>query len=145
MVKKPQNRAEAVRALIEKLGGQEKEFWFSFGGYDIVGIIEMPDSVSTAAFAMAVSAGGACKGVKTKPLLTIEEGVEAMKKAATCEYTPAKKAKYRGTRILYSYGVNIPLQIHVGGVPRPSSFLARAAAFLWPLTRSPTPGTDRRR
>jgi uncharacterized protein with GYD domain len=93
MVKKPQNRAEAVRAAIEKLGGQEKGFWFAFGDYDIVGIIEMPDSVSTAAFAVAISAGGACKGVKTTPLLTIEEGMEAMKKAATCGYKPATKAK----------------------------------------------------
>jgi hypothetical protein len=33
--------------------------------------------------------GGACKSVKTTPLLTIAEGIEAMKKAAECGYRPA--------------------------------------------------------
>jgi hypothetical protein len=37
---------------------------------------------------MAIAAGGACKGVKTTPLLKIEEGMEAMKKAGTCGYKP---------------------------------------------------------
>ncbi len=91
MVKKPQNRAEAVRAAIEKLGGKEKEFYLSFGDYDIVGIVEMPDNVSAAAFSMAIAAGGACRSVKTTPLITLEEGVEAMKKAATCGYKPATR------------------------------------------------------
>ena len=40
---------------------------------------------------VAVSAGGACKTVKTTPLLTIEEGMDAMKKAATCGYKPVRK------------------------------------------------------
>src|SRR5436309_13789221 len=84
MIKKPQNRAEAVRGAIEKLGGKEKGFWFAFGDYDIIGVIEMPDNISAAAFSVAVGAGGACKAVKTTPLLTVEEGIDAMKKAATC-------------------------------------------------------------
>jgi hypothetical protein len=35
------------------------------------------------------AAGGACKAVKTTPLLTAEEAVEAMKKAAGSEYRAA--------------------------------------------------------
>jgi uncharacterized protein with GYD domain len=89
MVKNPQDRGAAVREPIEKLGGKVDRFWLSFGDYDIVGITEMPDSVSAAAFSMAVSAGGACKAVKTTPLLSTEEGVEAMRKAAKCGYKPA--------------------------------------------------------
>lgn len=86
MVKHPKNRAEAIRKPIENLGGKIGPFWFSFGDYDVVGILEMPNNVSAAAFALAVGAGGACKNVKTTPLLTIEEAVEAMKDAATCGY-----------------------------------------------------------
>ncbi|MDQ6663035.1 MAG: hypothetical protein M3Z23_01420 [Acidobacteriota bacterium] len=58
----------------------------------------MPDSVAAAAFAIAVAAGGACKHVKTTPLLTVSEGTEAMKKAATCGYQPAlaHASKYAG-------------------------------------------------
>lgn len=89
MVKNPQDRAAAVEPAIKKLGGTMERFWLSFGEYDIVGVVEMPDSVAAAAFSLAISAGGACKNVKTTPLLTIEEGVEAMKRAATCGYKAA--------------------------------------------------------
>jgi uncharacterized protein with GYD domain len=90
MIKKPQNRGEAVRKSVEKLGGAINNFWLSFGDYDVVAIIEMPDNVSAAAFALAAAGGGACKTVKTTPLLSAEEGIEAMKKAATSGYKPAR-------------------------------------------------------
>ena len=90
MVKKPQNRLEAVRPVIEKLGGKLESGWLAFGEYDIVAICQMPNNVSAAAFAMAAAAGGAVKGVKTTPLMTAEEGVEAMKRAAGGGYRPPK-------------------------------------------------------
>jgi len=86
MLGTPQDRSAAVRAAVEKLGGKVERFWLSFGDYDVVGVIEMPDNVSAAAFAMAVAAGGACKSVRTTPLLTVPEGMEAMRSAATCGY-----------------------------------------------------------
>jgi len=88
MVKHPENRVEAVRKSIEKLGGTIKGFWLSFGEHDMVGILEMPDNVSAAAFAMAIAAGGACTNVKTTPLLNIDEGMAAMKKAGSSGYKP---------------------------------------------------------
>ena len=90
MIKRPQNRGEAVRKSIEKLGGTIGGFWMSFGDYDVVAIVEMPDNVSAAAFALAGAGGGACKSVKTTPLLSADEGMAAMKKAATSGYKPAK-------------------------------------------------------
>jgi uncharacterized protein with GYD domain len=96
MVANPQDRSVAVQGAIEKLGGRMEKFWLSFGDYDIVGVVEMPDSVSAAAFSMAVSGGGACKSVKTTPLLTTAEGIEAMKKAATCGYRPATQTGRAG-------------------------------------------------
>jgi hypothetical protein len=51
----------------------------------------MPDNVSAAAFALAIAAGGACKNVKTTPLLTAEEGIKAMKKAGGSGYKPATR------------------------------------------------------
>jgi uncharacterized protein with GYD domain len=88
MVKKPQNRTEAIRKTIEKLGGSMESIWLSFGDYDIVTIMEMPNNASAAAFAVAIAAGGACKSVKTTPLLSIEEGMAAMKKAGNSGYKP---------------------------------------------------------
>jgi uncharacterized protein with GYD domain len=88
MVKKPQNRTDAVRKAIEKLGGSMEAIWFSFGDYDVVSIIEMPDNASAAAFALAIAAGGACKNVKTTPLLSVDESMTAMKKAGNSGYKP---------------------------------------------------------
>jgi uncharacterized protein with GYD domain len=93
MIKKPQDRVEAVRKAVEKLGGKVGSFWMTFGDYDLVGILEMPDNASAAAFAMAVAAGGACKNVKTTPLLSIAEGLEAMKKAGNSGYKPVAASK----------------------------------------------------
>lgn len=91
LVKSPQDRSQVVQSAIEKLGGKIERSWLSFGEYDTVVVVEMPDSVSAAAFSMAVSAGGSCKTVRTTPLLTVQEGVEAMRKAATCGYRPVSQ------------------------------------------------------
>jgi len=88
LLKKPQNRLEAVRPAVEKLGGKVEGSWLSFGEYDTVVIIQMPDNTSAAAFSMAVSAGGAVKAMKTTPLMTAEEGQEAMRKATGSGYRP---------------------------------------------------------
>jgi len=93
MVKRPVNRVDAVRKSVEKLGGTIKGFWMSFGDHDLVGILEMPDNVSAAAFAMAIAAGGACHHVKTTPLLSVEEGMTAMKKAGNSGYKPVTTKK----------------------------------------------------
>src|SRR6266566_4023315 len=37
----PQDRIEAVRPAIEKLGGKIKSAWFAFGEYDVVLVTEM--------------------------------------------------------------------------------------------------------
>ncbi len=89
--KKPQDRSDVVGKAIAKLGGSLKSIWLSFGDYDVVGIMEMPDNVSAAALAIALSAGGACKAVKTTPLLTIAEGIAAMKMSTKSGYKPVAR------------------------------------------------------
>jgi uncharacterized protein with GYD domain len=88
LVKNPQDRIDAIRPAIKKLGGKIISGYFAFGDYDIVAITEMPDAVSAAAIAIAFAAGGSCKAVKTTPLLSTAEGIEALKKAATTGYRP---------------------------------------------------------
>ena len=45
-----------------------------------------PSNVDAGAIGIAFASGGACKAIKTTPLLTAEEAVEAMKKAAGSAY-----------------------------------------------------------
>ena len=91
MMKRPQDRSSVVGKAIEKLGGTLKGAWLCFGDYDTVVVVDMPDNVSAAAFALAIGAGGSCKSVKTTPLLSIEEGMSAMKKAGGSGYEPVAK------------------------------------------------------
>jgi len=88
LIANPQDRFEAVRAPIEKLGGKIKDSYFAFGEYDAVLITEMPDSVSAAAIALAFAAGGSLRSCQTTPLMSAAEGLDAMRKAATCGYKP---------------------------------------------------------
>jgi uncharacterized protein with GYD domain len=95
IVNNPQDRIEAVRPAVEKLGGRIETAWFAFGDYDIVVITEMPNNVNAAAIAIAFAAGGACKAVQTTPLLSTAEAIEAMKKAKDSGYRPASSASVR--------------------------------------------------
>ncbi|HKV05669.1 MAG TPA: GYD domain-containing protein [Candidatus Acidoferrales bacterium] len=86
LLRDPQDRTIALQPPIEKLGGKIHNVFLSFGDYDAVAILEMPDNVSAAAIALAISAGGACRNVKTTPLLTGAEYIEAARKARGSGY-----------------------------------------------------------
>ena len=49
LVSNPQNRLEAIRPVVSKLGGRVVNAYFAFGDYDFVLISEFPDNVSAAA------------------------------------------------------------------------------------------------
>jgi uncharacterized protein with GYD domain len=88
LIAKPQNRAEVVAKTVKKLGGKIKGAWLAFGEYDTIVVVDMPDNVSAAAFALAVGGGGSCKSVRTTPLIDAEEGIAAFKKAGSAGYKP---------------------------------------------------------
>jgi uncharacterized protein with GYD domain len=88
LVKKPQDRARALRPIASQLKGKLVSFYLAFGDYDVVAVAEFPDNDSAAAFSMAAAAGGAVKGIKTTPLMTVQEGVKAMRKAKGSGYKP---------------------------------------------------------
>ncbi len=93
LLARPHDRLEAVRPVIEKLGGKILHGWFSFGDYDLIAVLEMPGNVEAAAFSLSASAGGAIRSIKTTPLLSTAEGIEAMKKASKSGYkAPAHAA-----------------------------------------------------
>ena len=63
-------------------------FWYAFGEFDGVFLMEAPDNASAAALAMAVGAGGALSEVETTVLLDMDEAQDAMRKAAAATYRP---------------------------------------------------------
>ena len=88
MVSNPEDRSAVARSIIERLGGMLESFDFTFGDYDAVAIAEFPDNVSVAALSMALSASGSFTTLKTTVLISMDEAVEAMRKAGTIGYRP---------------------------------------------------------
>jgi uncharacterized protein with GYD domain len=82
----PEDRREAARAYIESVGGKLHGFWYAFGEYDGYNLWEAPDNVSMAAVAIAIGGGGALSKLETTPLLTVEETLEALRRAPTVGY-----------------------------------------------------------
>ena len=89
LVKQPQNRIEAIRPSVEKLGGKIVGGWFAFGEHDVVAIANLPDNTAAAALSIAFGAGGAVRHSQVTPLITPEEAVDAMRKASTAGYKAA--------------------------------------------------------
>ena len=81
-LKEPRNRVEIVRPALESVGARFESTYMAFGEYDLIFIMEAPDNVSAAAVSLAVTSGGAVKSYKTTPLMTIDEGIQAMRKGA---------------------------------------------------------------
>lgn len=81
LIANPHDRGEAIRPNVERLGGSIKGIWYTFGEYDLIAIFELPVNTDVAAFMMAAAANPAVKAIKTTTLLTMEEGIEAMRKA----------------------------------------------------------------
>jgi uncharacterized protein with GYD domain len=86
LMENPQDRLEAVRGPIEKLGGKVQISFYAFGAFDVIAITEMPDNIAAAAISMAFAAGGAVQSIQTTPLMTAAQAIEALRKAKTCGY-----------------------------------------------------------
>jgi uncharacterized protein with GYD domain len=78
-------RRETVAKAIEGMGGTLESFYYAYGDYDVVGIADMPDNVSSVAFSLMVNASGVINA-KTTVLLTPEEIDQATKK--TVKFRP---------------------------------------------------------
>jgi uncharacterized protein with GYD domain len=86
LVRQPEDRSKALARAAEQLGNRLVSFYYSFGEYDGVAIIEAPDDVSAAAGILAVVGPGHVKSLKTVTLLTAEQAMEAMRKAGSISY-----------------------------------------------------------
>lgn len=88
MIANPEDRREAARTYIESVGGQLHGFWYAFGSHDGYNLWEAPDNVSMAAVAVAIGSGGALSTFETTVLLTVEETLDALRKAGEVRYRP---------------------------------------------------------
>jgi uncharacterized protein with GYD domain len=88
LIQNPEDRRNAARSYIESVGGKLHGFWYSFGEHDGWNLWEAPDNVSMAAVALAIGSGAALSSLETTVLLSVEELMEALKKAKSVRYRP---------------------------------------------------------
>jgi uncharacterized protein with GYD domain len=84
----PEDRRKAAATYIESVGGQLHGFWYAFGAHDGFTLWEAPDDVSMAAVALAIGAGGAMTSFETTVLMTVDETIDALRKAEQIQYRP---------------------------------------------------------
>src|SRR5437773_1480687 len=86
LIGNPEDRRKAAQSYIESVGGKLHGFWYAFGTHDGYNLWEAPDNVSMAAVALAIAGGGALSSLETTVLLTVDETIEALRKADEVAY-----------------------------------------------------------
>jgi uncharacterized protein with GYD domain len=86
LAKNPVDRRTAVSAVLEKVGGKVIDLYYHFGEYDGTLIFEAPDDTAANAAVIAVIAPGHVKTTRTTRLFSVEETMEAMRKAGAIPY-----------------------------------------------------------
>ena len=88
LISNPEDRRKAAQSYIDAVGGKLHGFWYAFGSHDGYTLWEAPDNVSMAAVALAITAGGALSSFETTTLLTVDETLDALRKASQVRYHP---------------------------------------------------------
>ena len=84
------NVVDRIAPAVKAAKGSIECIYYAFGDVDLVGVIDFPTPEDAASFALTVTAAGALRSFKTTPLMTVEQGMTSMKRAATIrdKYTP---------------------------------------------------------
>ena len=88
LVQNPEDRLQAARTYIEAVGGSLHGFWYAFGDHDGYALWEAPDNISMAAVAIAIGGGGALSSQSTTVLMSVEDTLTALERAASVKYRP---------------------------------------------------------
>ena len=87
LIEKPEDRRTTLASRIfGTFGGRLEGFWYAFGEHDGYALVDLPDSVSAAAASAAVAATGSFRRLETTVLITVDEMIEALERAAEFAY-----------------------------------------------------------
>jgi uncharacterized protein with GYD domain len=87
LIKKPQDRTIPSKDLVQKLGGKLLGLYYTLGEYDGMALFEVPDDITASAVSLAVKASGIMKVNEVTKLFTMEEAMEAMRKAGSSPFS----------------------------------------------------------
>jgi uncharacterized protein with GYD domain len=75
------NVVDRITPAVRAAGGTIDCLYYAFGDNDLVGVIDFPTPEDAAAFALTVTASGALRSYRTTPLMTVDQGIDAMHRA----------------------------------------------------------------
>jgi uncharacterized protein with GYD domain len=81
MVRRPEDREAAARAVIEAAGGTLLAFYWMLGDHDGMAVYHAPGPAAAAAVTAAIFASGRVADVRTHALLSSSETIEALQRA----------------------------------------------------------------
>jgi uncharacterized protein with GYD domain len=81
MMRRPEDREAAARAVIEAAGGTLRDFYWMLGDHDGLAVYEAPDAAAAAAVTVAILASGRVADVRTNALLSSAEALDALGRA----------------------------------------------------------------
>ena len=97
------NVVDRITPALDACGAKLECMYYSFGDVDLVGVIDFPTPEDAAGFALAVGSSGALRLYRTTPLLSIDQGIDSLRRAS-------------GMRKVYSP----PLTVNLVGDPQPT-------------------------
>jgi len=87
-VANPSDRAAVIRGVVESVGGRLECYYWMFGQYDGMAIVEMPDSHTYAAASLAIISSGAFTHFETHELIEADDLPAITERAREIAYQP---------------------------------------------------------
>ena len=88
LIREPEDRRETVGRLLEAAGGKLLGYWYAFGDHDGYVLGEAADNVAIASALVSVAGSGAFRSLSTTVLMTVDETLEALRRAQSISYRP---------------------------------------------------------
>jgi uncharacterized protein with GYD domain len=88
LIKEPEDRRETVGRLLEASGGKLLGYWYAFGDHDGYVLAEAPDNTTMASALVTVAGSGAFSSLLATVLLSVEDTIEALRRAQSLAYRP---------------------------------------------------------
>jgi uncharacterized protein with GYD domain len=80
-IDKQANVVERITPALDACGATMQCLYYAFGDVDLLGVIDFPTPEDAAAFALAVGSSGALRLYRTTPLLSIDQGIDSLRRA----------------------------------------------------------------
>jgi uncharacterized protein with GYD domain len=86
LAKEPRDRTEDISALAKRFDGKLLGFWYGFGEYDGVAIVEAPDEKAMTGFIATALGAGHIRATKTTVLMTPKDAMDALRRVGSVPY-----------------------------------------------------------